>query len=399
MIKNSGRPSLRGGHTKEPTHGFPRPFGRLLNMTTGPVEVSERVLDAQRASISSPHVGDFWHLHDDTLKRLGRIVETSGTVLAFPGSIRSALSIAIGNLARPGTRVLAISNGYWGTLIGEMFRESGAEVIDLLLPPLVPVDPDIVEQKIRSCGQLDIVTIVHVETNTGVTNPVSDIGSIVAKAGGVYFVDTACSAGSMPIRTDHWAIDIGVTGSHKCFGGLPGLGIVTLSEKAWRYMRALPPWPGYFNFDSLRQQTIERVKTPPYTQPAGLFAALNAAVTEIEEIGIANWFEIHRQAAQTFRSRIREMGLSMITDAETRSYQPQGYDSETVLAVAYSDGIDDELFRQELRQTYGILVIGNIGQWAGKSFRVGLMSSPQLEARNFFGTLQAIENTSRKLKS
>ena len=36
-------------------------------------------------------------------------------------------------------------------------------------------------------------------------------------------------------------------------------------------------------------------------------------------------------------------------------------------------------------------VIGNVGDYAGRSFRVGLMSPPQIEPHNILGTLGAIE--------
>jgi alanine-glyoxylate transaminase/serine-glyoxylate transaminase/serine-pyruvate transaminase len=47
-------------------------------------------------------------------------------------------------------------------------------------------------------------------------------------------------------------------------------------------------------------------------------------------------------------------------------------------------------------QTHGIAVIGNIGEFAGRSFRVGLMSMPQLEPVHFDHTLHAIRALARR---
>jgi aspartate aminotransferase-like enzyme len=369
-------------------------------MTTGPVEVSPAVLDAQRAAIASPHIGDFWAMHDETIARLGRVMGTQGTVLAFPGTIRAGLSVAIDNFVRPGTRVLAISNGYWGELIADLCCECGADVVNLRLPPLSPVDPEAVRAALAADPAFHMVTIVHVETNVGVTNPIDVIGDMLRDTDTLFFVDTACSAGGMPVDTDRNGIDIGVTGSHKTLAGLPGLSVMTVSEKAWADLGRLSPKPGHFNLNTLVRQTLERPEPPSFTQPPGLFAALHAALGEIEAAGLDAWFERHRSAAASFRARIRAAGLTMVLDHADDSGHPQAdaaY-SDTVMAVAYAPGMDDEAFRARLRNRHGVFVIGNLGDWKGRSLRVGLMSPPQLDTPNLERTLEAIAETASALR-
>lgn len=370
-----------------------------LNMTTGPVEVSSAVLDAQRAAFTSPHIGDFWSLHDETLSRLGRIMETTQSVLAFPGSIRAGLNVAIGNFVGPHERVLAISNGYWGELIGQMCRERGAEVIDLALPPLLPIDPDQVRAALAAAGSVDLVTIVHAETNVGIMNPIDRIGPIVREAGALFFVDTACSAGATSIGTDRCGIDVGVTGSHKCLASLPGLCVLTVSDRAWERLSRHPREVGFYNLTNIRRQTIERPAPPPYTQPAGLFAALHEALGEIEARGIDNWFDEHRRAGRLVRDQLRAFGLTILPDlGAAAGRQDEAVYSDAVIAVGYPDGIDDEAFRAQLGKAYGVFVIGNVGDWSGRSFRMGLMSPPQLEPANVQRTLSSIEQALDDLK-
>ncbi|HEV2364109.1 MAG TPA: hypothetical protein VGS12_07935 [Caulobacteraceae bacterium] len=66
--------------------------------------------------------------------------------------------------------------------------------------------------------------------------------------------------------------------------------------------------------------------------------------------------------------------------------------------MAYGEGIDDERFRQRLAEGHGLFVIGNVGDWKGRSFRVGLMSPPQLEPPAVERTLLAIEETAARLQ-
>lgn len=210
-----------------------RPSGRgaILNMSTGPVEVSPAVLDAQLEPMLTPHHPSFWELHDQTIGMLQKALRTTGKVLMMHGSIRTGIDLALGNFIGPRSRVLAIQNGFWGALIAEWAALRGAEVVTVDHGPLESLDLEKIENLLRQ-SHFDLVTVVHVETNAGIVNPIEKLGQIVARTDALYFVDTACSAGAIPVETDRWRIDIGTTGSHKCLASVPGIAVITLSEKA-----------------------------------------------------------------------------------------------------------------------------------------------------------------------
>ena len=360
-----------------------------LNMTSGPVEVSEAVLEAQLYPFLTPHHPDFWSLQDETLAMLGRIMATQGRVLAFHGSIRTGLDIALANLVAPGTPVLSISNGFWGDLIGTYAESYGARVHWVRENPLVPIGREKVAQALAAHPEVELVTIVHVETNTGLANPVNEIGALVQNHGALYYVDTACSAGGMPLETDAWHIDVGVTGSHKCLCSVPGLAVVSVSEQAWERAAEVSQAGNYFDFHSLHAMTVERLEVPPFTQPSGIIRALHAALSELEGIGREAWFERHRRAGARFRDTVRACGLSMLPEQDA-GHNIQGALSDTVMAVRLPDEVDLETFRRVLVEEFGIYVLGNLGEFANCSFRVGLMSPPQLAEENLAATLQAI---------
>lgn len=365
-------------------------------MSTGPVEVSARVLHAQLDPFLSPHAPDFWDLHDDTLELLRLLLMTQSDVLAFHGSIRTGLDVGIASVAGPGSEVLAVSNGYWGELMAQIAEACGARVVRLEQPALLPVDPAAVRQALRANPGVGLVMVVHVETNSGVLNPVEEIGRAVAEHGALYLVDAACSAGAIPLETDRWGIDMGITGSHKCLCAVPGLAVVSVSKRAWESIRKRQrPGAGvrYFNLPGWYERTVERALSPAYTQPASLFRALHASLSELAEIGQETWFGLHRKAAELFRDGLREIGLALLPMAPSCAGPAVAASalSDTVMAVAYPERVDDERFRRTLRDEYGIFVIGNIGAFAGKSFRVGLMSPPQIERRNVLATLESVE--------
>jgi alanine-glyoxylate transaminase/serine-glyoxylate transaminase/serine-pyruvate transaminase len=363
---------------------------RMLNMSTGPVEVSRAVLEAQLTPILTPHHDDFWRLHDETLGLLKQVLRTEQRVLMMHGSIRTGIDLALGNLISIGTRVLVIQNGFWGTLVAQWAGVHGADVQTLDHGPLEALDLGRIADKLRS-ERFDIVAVVHVETNSGIVNPIEAIGKFVAATDALYFVDTACSAGAIPVKTDEWNIDVQTTGSHKCLASIPGLAIVTLSEKAWRRLR--PSGMGaYFDFRRWWQSTVVRDATPPFTQPTTLVLALRQALQEITENGIENWWEVHEAVATRFMEGMRAAGFQMLLDEAPTPHPREAY-SNTVIAMTYPAGVTDVQFRQILLDDAGIFVIGNVGAYAGRSFRVGLMSPPQLEERNVHLTMSATSAT------
>ena len=367
---------------------------RPLNMTTGPVEVSPAVLQAQMDSFLTPHSEDFWRLHDDTLGKLADLLSTSGKVLAFHGSIRAGLDIALANMVVPGMKVLAISNGYWGTLIGQYAARYGAEIEWLREQPLEPVRVDAVRQALADNPDVGLVTVVQVETNSGVLNPIAEIGAMVREHGALYYVDTGSSAGAMPLETDLWGVDIAVTGSHKCLCSVPGLAVVTLSDRAWQAIRShQDTLPGtYYNLANLFERTVTRPEVPPYTQPTTLFWALHTAIAELAGIGHDRWREQHQEAASQFREAMRASGLRMLLDGAGGAAidNREAVFSDTVMAVELPEGVDVQRVRHVMATEFGIYVLGNLGEFADRSIRVGLMSPQQLEPGNLRATIEAI---------
>jgi aspartate aminotransferase-like enzyme len=145
----------------------------------------------------------------------------------------------------------------------------------------------------------------------------------------------------------------------------------------------------YFDFHSLHAHTIARPDAPPYTQPNGIFRALHTALVELEGIGCEAWFKRHRLAGSRFRDAMRACGLSMLPETDA-GHNLQGALSDTVTAVRLPDEVNLERFRREMVQAFGIYVLGNLGEFADCSFRVRLMSPPQIAEENLTATLQAI---------
>ncbi|TPL00763.1 MULTISPECIES: aminotransferase class V-fold PLP-dependent enzyme [unclassified Mesorhizobium] len=375
-------------------HALQAPATKTLNMSTGPVEVTPRVRKAQDVGSFNPHQEPFWQYHDETVALLGKTMRTKSRVFMMHGSIRAGLDMALFNLIRQGTRVLCLQNGYWSQMIGDWAEARGAKVTRLSFNGLAPVDPETVRSALNK-DHYDIVTMTQVETNGGMLNPTQEVGEIVSKTDALFLLDTACSVGAVELQTDEWNVDVSSTGAHKCLGGIPGLAIVTFSDKAWRYMEKLPVQAGYFNAKTWWRQTMDRNFEVSFTPPAQLVMALRESLLEINEIGLEDYWQLHKEVADEVLDRFAQMDIHHIMDKGPAANQRQAY-SNTVLAMALPGSMEVESFRLRLLENYGIFVGGNISEQRGTSFRLGLMTFAQMDRVNLYGTLGCMEEVIRQ---
>jgi len=203
----------------------------------------------------------------------------------------------------------------------------------------------------------------------------------------LYIVDTVCSLGGMEVRVDDWSIDICASGSQKCIGVPPGLALVAVSQKALEHLekRKTPvgSWYGSFkNWLPVMRDPTKYFATPPVNMVYALHEALRLLLDE----GLENRFRRHRILAEAFRAAMNALNLKIVAE--------RGYEADTVTAVYYPEGIDDNQFRSEMKNR-GIVVASTLGPLKGKGFRVGHMGN--VNQNDIAATISAIETTLKHL--
>lgn len=140
-------------------------------------------------------------------------------------------------------------------------------------------------------GARPLVAVQHVNNETGVVQPVSDIAAAVRAAGGVFFCDAAQGAGKLPLPD----ADLITLSAHK-FGGPPGVGALLVRDLA-----ALTPTGG--------QEQGYRGGTENVPAVVAMAAALQAP---------RDWLA----TAKVLRARLdegaRALGLTVIADGSER---------------------------------------------------------------------------------
>jgi aspartate aminotransferase-like enzyme len=237
-------------------------------------------------------------------------------------------------------------------------------------------------------GDYKAVTVTHVETSTGVANPIREIGETVkAYSDAFYIVDTVCSLGGMEVRVDDWNIDICVSGSQKCIGVPPGLGMLSVSDGVLKFLEARKT-PVSFWYGDLRnwlpvmRDPSQYFATPPVNMIYGFSQALNILLNE----GLDQRFRRHHILAEAFRAAMDALNLKLVAEKE--------YAADTMTAAYYPNNIDDAAFRSEVKRC-GIVVASTLGPLKGKGFRVGHMGN--VDQNDIMSTIGAIEATLKNM--
>jgi aspartate aminotransferase-like enzyme len=360
---------------------------RNLLMIPGPTNVDPVVLRALSKPTLSHTDPDFVKIFKEALNDLKKVFMTNSEVFVIAGSGTLALEMAIANLIEPGDKVLNTVSGYFGEYFVKISKVHGALPRVLETQWGKPIKLEDVKNALRK-DYYKAVTVTHVETSTGVANPIKEIGEIVKEySNAFYIVDTVCSLGGMEVRVDDWNIDVCASGSQKCIGVPPGLALLSVSSKTLEFIEGRKN-PVNFWYGDLRNW-LPVMKDPSQyfaTPPVNMIYAFSKALKMLLNEGLENRFRRHHILADGFRASMDALNLKLVADRESTA--------DTVTAVYYPERIDDAVFRSEMKNR-GIMVASTLGPLKGKGFRVGHMGN--VSQNDITSTIGAIEATLRRL--
>lgn len=340
----------------------------MLMFTPGPTEVPLRVLRAMVRELQNPDLDEgFAEFYDGLCEKLRRIMNTRGDVIIYSGEAIMGLEAAVYSLVNPGEKVLTMTSGVYGDGFIDFVRMYGGVPVEVRVEYDEVVFPERVEKTLRKESDVRVATLVHCETPSGTLNPLEEIGEICEEHGVLLVVDAVSSVGGVRVDVDKWGVDVCIVGSQKCFSAPPGLGIMSVSERAWEKMEEKRGRMSgfYLNILVWRDWWFEK-RIFPYTHSVSLLYALDEACNVILEEGLENVFRRHEVVARATREGVKAMGLKLFPKSED-------YCSPTVTAVESPKGIDEAELRRRMKEKYGVMIAGSWGKLAGRVFRLGHM--------------------------
>jgi len=327
----------------------------------GPTPLPDEVLKAMTKQMINHRGGEFGQMLNGITDSLKQLFQTKNDVILLTGSGTAGLEAAIVNTLSPGDTVLSAANGVFGDRFASIASQFGAEVIPLRFELGKAVDADTVRQALQKEPHIKAVLVTHNETSTGVTNDLARISSIVKEFNKLLLVDAISSMGSIDLPVDEWHCDVAVTGSQKGWMAPPGVAMISVSEQAWQaHSEAKMP---RFYWDFTKAKSYAEKGQTPWTPAVTTIYALSVSLQMMLKEGLANIIARHARVAQAARDGVKSLGLSLFAE--------EGYASNTITAVAATDGLDAKKLLKILREEHNVVLSGGQQSLDGKIFRIG----------------------------
>lgn len=337
----------------------------------GPVELESEVLAVLAGPVQA-HYGDAWvAVHNETIQLLQTVYETSGRVYMLPGSGSLAVDSAVHSAFLPGDTVIAGSNGWFGERMTDILRANGVKVVPVECDPRQPLDPDAFVRALKAHPEAVGVGAVHLETSTGVLNPIEAIARAVREhTDALLIVDAVTGLAAADLPTDTWGIDLCVSASQKALGAPAGLAMVAVSDRAWAKMTARPK-------DTARSWYLDLVRWQwfvenwadwhpfPVTMPTAIVLALRAALHSLLREGVAARRARYQRMADHLRGALEQLGMPL--------FVPAALMAPTITAAYCPDGVRASMIRDYLVQEHNLQITTGFGPFKEQVIRIGHM--------------------------
>ena len=332
----------------------------------GPSMVHPRVLHA----LSHPLIGHLDPKFIETMNEvqdLLRFVFQTKNLMTIPvsGTGSAAMEAAMINFIEPGDSVLIGVNGYFGERLCDMAGRYGAEVRRLECKWGDVFKIEEVEAELKK-KPAKLVALVHAETSTGARQPMEGMAEVVHRYGGILVMDCVTSLGGVPIEVDNWGVDVAYSGTQKCISCPPGIGPLTVSDRALNILNNRKTKVGSWYLDlSTLSKYWGSERTYHHTAPISMVFATREALRLVFEEGLDARFKRHQSNAEMFWNGLEEMGIKL--------HVPKLYRLPSLSTVVVPDGVDEASVRNILLNEYNIEIAGGFGPLKGRIWRVGLM--------------------------
>ncbi len=208
-------------------------------------------------------------------------------------SATDALNMAIQGVVRKGWHVVTSTIEHNSTIrILNNLKDRGIITLDI-------IDIDDFRELIP-CNT-NLVVAIHASNINGKVNPIAELGAFCRARGIVTIIDSAQSAGILPISLEQMQIDIVAITAHKSLYGVQGVGAMLIADN-FDYTVIKPLRQG--GTGSLSESTKHPQFLPDIfesgTLNIGGLAALNAALKFIDTVGLESIVEHRRELTNHF---------------------------------------------------------------------------------------------------
>jgi len=329
-------------------------------LAPGPTPVPETVNLEMAAPMVHHRTPQFSKIFGEAAEDAKYLFQTKQDVIILASTGTGGMESCISNLFSPGDKVLVVNGGKFGERWGKISESYGLEPVYVNVEWGQAVDANAVKNILDKDKDIRAILVQASETSTAVAHPIEALSKLTRDRDDILLVvDGITGVGVFPLPMDDWGIDAIVTGSQKALQLPPGLALVALSEKAWKFAdQSKCP---HFYFDLKKERKNLADKTSAYTPAVSLVIGLRSVLKSFKEEGMENVHKRHNRLARATRAATKALGLKMVApDAP----------ADSLTGIFLPDGIDGGKFVKSLRDDFGVTMAGGQDQWKGKVVRI-----------------------------
>lgn len=350
---------------------------RLL--TPGPTPLYPPALHAMMASDIHHRTQDFVKIQAQALSSLKEVMGTSNDVLILVSSGSGPMDASASNFFSAGDKVVVCSAGKFGERWVEIAKAYGLNAVVLQEEYGGAVSPERLESALKENPDVRGVFVQASETSTGAAHDVQAMAAAVAKTDAIFVVDAITGLGTMPLDINNWGIDVCIGGSQKSFMIPPGLGFLSVSEKAWKHNETAKLPKFYFDLKK-EKKMVEKGEGSSWTPNTSHIIALCAALDYIKSLGMDKLIENAQLLAKATRLAAGELGLELFAKNNPGS---------SVTAIKAPAGMDSGTIVKGFRTNFGAVIANGQGSMKGQIFRMAHLG--YFDFADMFAVVAALE--------
>jgi len=334
-------------------------------LTPGPTQIPLEIYQSMITKAKNTDLDeDFLIFYNNLRNKLKNLLNINkGDVYIMLGEAMIGLETAISNTVAQGDKVLIIDNGVYGDGFKDLVKMYKGVPLLMGLDWRKSADPNDIDRALEKNKDVDIVTLVHCDTPSGILNDLSQVSKVVKSHGALLIVDAVSSIATTEVSFNN--IDILIGGSQKALNIPAGLTIIAVSDYAWEKIKKTE-YQGYYMNLSLWKEMFDYKNTFPYTMNDTLIYALDASLNNLFKEGLESVYERHSLAKKASLKALEALNLELYPEKET-------YSSPSVTAFLLPKGIKDKELRELTWKKYGVMIAGSWGKLEGKVARIGHM--------------------------
>ena len=123
-------------------------------------------------------------------------------------------------------KCLIITNGAYGERIVAMAKCMGINYVNYRVEYDTYPKAFEIKEILSNDSDITHVVMVHLETTTGILNPIEEIAKLCAKYDKTFILDAMSSFGGIQINVEELGIDYLISSANKCIQGVPGFSFI-----------------------------------------------------------------------------------------------------------------------------------------------------------------------------